>query len=86
MRGVVSGARVYGVRARVYGERARVYGVGARVYGTLKIIVSAPVPFWVYWGWNWVGLGWDWVWGDWGLKGWGLGLDNQKLDYFVWRV
>ena len=50
--------------ARVYGVRARVYGVGARVYGTLKIIVSAPVPFWVYWGWNWVGLGWDWVRGD----------------------
>ena len=54
MTGVVGGARVYGVRARVYGVRARVYGVGARVYGTLKIIVSAPVPFWVYWGWNWV--------------------------------
>ena len=67
----MGGARVYGVGARVYGVRARVYGVGARVYGTLKIIVSAPVPFWVYWGWNWVGLGWDW-----GHKGWGLGLDN----------
>ena len=22
-------------------------------------------------------LGWDWVWGDWGLRGWGLGLDNR---------
>ena len=44
-----------------------------------KILVSAPVPFWVYWGWNWVGLGWDWVWGDWGLRGWGLGLDNWEL-------
>ena len=54
MRGVVSGARVYGVRARGYDRscgwsqslwlRARVYGVGARVYGTLKILVSAPVP------------------------------------------
>ena len=31
------------------------------------------------WGWNWVGLGWDWVWGDWGLRGWGLGLDNKML-------
>ena len=29
-----------------------------------------------YFGWNWVGLGWDWVWGDRGLRGWGLGLDN----------
>ena len=61
---------------------ARVYGVGARVYGTLKIIVSAPVPFWVYWGWNWVGLGWDWVLGDWGHKGWGLGLDNLAFLTF----
>ena len=42
-----------------------------------RILVSAPVPFWANWGWNWVGLGWDWVWGDWGLKGWGLGLDNM---------
>ena len=41
-----------------------------------RILVSAPVPFWVYLGWNWVGLGWNWVWGDWGLRGWGLGLDN----------
>ena len=62
MTGVVGGARVYGVRARVY-------GVGARVYGTLKILVSAPVPFWVYLGWNWVGLCWDWVCG--GTKGLG---------------
>ena len=52
MTGVVGGARVYGVRARVYSVRARVYGVRARVYsvrarvyGTLKILVSAPVPF-----------------------------------------
>ena len=22
-----------------------------------KIIMSAPVPFWVYRGWNWVGIG-----------------------------
>ena len=41
-----------------------------------RILVSAPVPFWVYWGWNWVGLGWDWVCEDWGLRVWGLGLDN----------
>ena len=41
-----------------------------------EILVSAPVPFWDYLGWNWVGLGWDKVWGDWGLRGWGLGLDN----------
>ena len=41
-----------------------------------RILVSAPVPFWVYWGWNWVGSGWDWARGDLGLKGWGLGLDN----------
>ena len=40
-----------------------------------RILVSAPVPFWVYLGWNWVGLG-----GDLGLKGWGLGLDNND-DY-----
>ena len=33
-------------------------------------------PFGPFWGWNWVGLGWDWVWGDLGLRGWGLGLDN----------
>ena len=26
-----------------------------------RILVSAPVPFWVYLGWNWVGLDWDWV-------------------------
>ena len=30
-----------------------------------RILVSAPVPFWVYLGWNWVGLGWT---------GLGLGL------------
>ena len=41
-----------------------------------RILLSAPDPFWVYLGWNSVGLGWDWVWGDWGLRGWGLGLDN----------
>ena len=41
-----------------------------------RILVSAPVPNWVYLGWNWVGLDWDCVWGDWGLRGWGLGLDN----------
>ena len=44
-----------------------------------RILVSAPVPFWVYWGWKWVGLGWDWVWGNWGLRGWGLGLDNLSI-------
>ena len=27
-----------------------------------------------------VGLGWDWVWGDWGLRGWGLGLDNKSIN------
>ena len=42
-----------------------------------RILVSAPVPFWVYLGWNWVGSGWDWARGDLGLKGWGLGLDNN---------
>ena len=41
-----------------------------------RILVSAPVSFWVYLGWNWVGLGWDRVWVDWGLRGLGLGLDN----------
>ena len=45
-----------------------------------RILVSAPVPFWANWGWNWVGLGWDWVWGDWGLRGWGLGLDNCRSN------
>ena len=50
-----------------------------------RILVSAPVPFWVYLGWNWVGLGWDWVWGDWGLRGWGLGLDKNffALKHFL---
>ena len=43
-----------------------------------RILVSAPVPFWIYLGRNWVGLGWDWVWGDWGLRGWGLGLDSKS--------
>ena len=28
---------------------------GGHLY--LKILVSAPVPFWVFWGWNWDGLG-----------------------------
>ena len=62
------------------GVGASVYVVGASVYVVApKIIASAPVPFGPFgpfWGWNWVGLGWDWVWGDWGLRGWGLGLDN----------
>ena len=40
------------------------------------------VLLWIYWGWNWVGLGRDWVWGDLGLKGWGLGLDNQP-DFYI---
>ena len=31
-------------------------------------------------GLDWVGIG-HWVWGDWGLRGWGLGLDN--LDTFT---
>ena len=48
------------------GVGASVYVVGASVYVVAhKILVSAPVPFWVYWGWNWVGLGWT---------GLGLGL------------
>ena len=47
------------------------------------VIVSAPVPFWVTWGWNWVGLGWDWVWVDLGLKGWGLGLENMLSMLFA---
>ena len=42
--------------------------------------MSAPVPFWVYLDWNWVELGWDWVWGNWGLRGWGLGLDNISFE------
>ena len=50
-----------------------------------KIFVSAAQspfgPFGPFWGWNWVGLGWDWVWGDWGLRGWGLGLDNMYMLY-----
>ena len=52
-----------------------------------RILVSAPVPFCVYWGWNWFGLGWDWVWGDWGIRGWGLGLDNfeVKLNFSPFR-
>ena len=55
--------------------------MGASVYVVAhKILVSAPVPFWVYWGWNWVGSGWDWARGDLGLKGWGLGLDNIFPD------
>ena len=37
------------------------------VHGWTKIIVSAPIPYWVFG----VRLGWDW-----GLKGWGLVLDN----------
>ena len=41
-----------------------------------RILLSAPVPFGLIWVSNWVGLGLDWVWGDWGLRGWGLGLDN----------
>ena len=45
-----------------------------------RILVSAPVPFGLIWVSNWVGLGWDWVWGDWGLRGWGLGLDNKSYD------
>ena len=45
-----------------------------------RILVSAPVPFWVYLGWNWVELGWDCVCGDWGLRSWGLGLDNLKYS------
>ena len=36
-----------------------------------RILVSAPVPFWVYLGWNWVGLGCGWILrivvGDYGL-------------------
>ena len=59
-------------------------GVGASVYVVApKIIASAPVPFGPFgpfWGWNWVGLGWDWVWGDWGPRGWGLGLDNFLIS------
>ena len=42
-----------------------------------KILVSAPVPFWPLWALLGLELGWDWVWGDWGLRGWGLGLDNN---------
>ena len=60
MTGVRGGARVYGVRARVYGVRAR-------VYGTLKILVSAPVPF------GQIGFYWDLV-GVLGLRVWGRGL------------
>ena len=67
------------------GVGASVYVVGASVYVVApKIIASAPVPFGPFgpfWGWNWVGLGWDWVWGDWGLRGWGLGLDNNAQSF-----
>ena len=47
-----------------------------------KIIVSAPIPFWVYWGRNWVGIGS----GGLGTKGlgtraWGLGLGNIQIQY-----
>ena len=31
-------------------------------------------------------LGWDWVWGDWRLRGWGLGLDNfgfHVINFYV---
>ena len=53
------------------GWHSRLYSGTAGYMVAHKILVSAPVPFWVNWGWNWVGLGWDWLWGD-----WGLGLDN----------
>ena len=55
MTGVMGGDRVFSVRARVYGVRARVYSVRARVFGTLKILVSAPVPFGL------IGFYWDLV-------------------------
>ena len=71
MTGVMGGARVYGVWARVYGVRARFYGVRARVYGTLKILVSAPVPF------GQIGFYWDLV-GVLGLRFWGRGLTILK--------
>ena len=38
----------------------KVFGGWGGVVGWVlapKITVSAPVPFWVYWGWNWVGIG-----------------------------
>ena len=54
------------------GGGGHLLGGGGHLY--LKILVSAPVPFWVFWGWNWDGLCWDWVWGD-----WGLGLDNNEF-------
>ena len=61
----------------LHASKLWVGGGGGGGWVAYRILVSAPVPFWVYWGWNWVGLGWDWVWGDWGHKGWGLGLDNK---------
>ena len=46
--------------------------------------MSAPVPFWPLWallglelGWTGLGLGL----GDWGLRGWGLGLDNNAQSF-----
>ena len=53
------------------------YGVVGGWVVAYRILVSAPVPFGLIWVSNWVGLGWDWVWGYWGLRGWGLGLDNM---------
>ena len=41
---------------------------------------SSPVPSGLVGTLNWVGLGWDLAWGDLGLKGQGLGLDNYSLS------
>ena len=56
-----------------------VYSVRARVYGTLKILVSAPVPFGL------IGFYWDLV-GVLGLRVWGRSLKivrslSQSLIY-----
>ena len=60
-----------------YGWGGWVGGVGGWWPPRLLRQPQSPLgPFGPFWGWNWVGLGWDWVWGDWGLRGWGLGLDN----------
>ena len=60
---------------------------GASVYVVAyRILVSAPVPFWVFWVWGLKGLGsfvffWN---GD--LWVWGLGLDNIfiKQEYPIY--
>ena len=39
-----------------------------------RILVSAPVPFWVHLGWNWVGTGLDWV----GIGS--VGIRDSKVD------